>query len=137
MGSARHLLYSVAEVAARSTAGGRRAGSYRTILYRSDRRCADSVAGRNSDGCLVRGAIPAHLYSLARPRFPRCEMGAADRRVLPDPRAGRAKVVLAAGFVPLDSGLDRMDAVFDSAENARREVAEATVPMILRPKQRN
>jgi hypothetical protein len=85
---------------------GRAAGSRRTISYGRNHGSLGPAGRRNSNGPLIRGAIPAGLHSLARAGFPLCEMGCAAWHPGASLRAGRAQMVVAAVLVSMADGLD-------------------------------
>jgi len=70
-----------------------------------------------------------NLHSLAKPLVPMFEMGGDKRRTAADLWAGHAQMVLAVDFMPVASGVDRMDTRFYQAETACFGVAQAVVSL--------
>ena len=104
-------------------------GGCRTVPDRRIRAGAGGARWGNRAESVVCGATPARLHPLAQSRLPPCEMGGADWHARAGLRAGRAQMVLADDFMPMAYSLDRMDAGFDPAEVACREMAQAVIPL--------
>jgi hypothetical protein len=130
LGSTSDLLQLYSEMGPCWTACGRIRGGFHILLPGRFR----SGAGARDRGGRIRPSfgrpIPTDLHRSAQSRLPLRKLGGAVCGVRADLWPRRAEVVVAAGLLSMDRGLDRMDAGLDSREAARRELAQTTLPLI-------